>query len=148
MPRPKYRAPVKKEHKEKLDSFSFGNAWRRRSFVSEYSPHGSRMPSRRPSLLSRASFGAKSRKSIGGASYTGIQDKESTDHTTTSVAGRSEDGRDMESREGSEAGFEHKRFREPHGAAVPTRLSVEIEQEGDDDVANGKSPFFIYHLLY
>lgn len=111
MPRPKYRAPVKKEHKDKLESFSFGSAWRRRSHVSEYSPHGSRMPSRAPSLLSRKSFGAKSvrRGSVGekstGAKSDGILET---------------DGAQMRSR----------------GAARPTRLSAEIEAEGDDDVAN------------
>ncbi|KAK4916478.1 hypothetical protein LTR66_017016, partial [Elasticomyces elasticus] len=47
MPRPKYRAPVKKEHAEKLDAFSFGAAWRRKSYQSQYSPMGSRLPSRR-----------------------------------------------------------------------------------------------------
>ncbi|KAK4957025.1 hypothetical protein LTR28_005714, partial [Elasticomyces elasticus] len=52
MPRPKYRAPVKKEHAEKLDAFSFGAAWRRKSYQSQYSPMGSRLPSRRQSLLS------------------------------------------------------------------------------------------------
>lgn len=115
MPRPKYRAPVKKEHKEKLESFSFGSAWRRRSHVSEYSPMGSRMPSRAPSLLSRKSFGGKSgrRASIGEKSIKG------------SIGGKSDgvpetDGVQMRSR----------------GAARPTRLSAEIEAEGDDDVTN------------
>ncbi|KAK1087796.1 hypothetical protein LTR33_000873 [Friedmanniomyces endolithicus] len=46
MPRPKYRKPPTKEHKEKLDSFSFGDAWRRKSFQSNYSPMGTRAPSR------------------------------------------------------------------------------------------------------
>jgi len=49
MPRPKYRAPPKKEHKEHLDSFSFADAWRRKSFQSQYSPMGTRAPSRLPS---------------------------------------------------------------------------------------------------
>ncbi|KAF1343991.1 hypothetical protein BDV97DRAFT_71890 [Delphinella strobiligena] len=86
MPRPKYRAPVKKEHKEKLESFNWGSAWRRRSYISEYSPMGSRMPSRRNSLTSRKSFGGSKIKS--------------------------------------------------RHAARPTRLSAEIEAEGDDDVTN------------
>ena len=133
MPRPKYRAPVKKEHKDRLDAFSFGNAWRRRSHVSLYSPMGSRMPSRRGSLMSRASFGGKSRKSVGGGSV-----KSPSKDNADSKARRSEDGRDVESREGSESGTEQKRFRDHHGAARPTRLSVEVEQEGDDDVTNGR----------
>lgn len=61
MPPPKYRRPVAKEHKEKLEAFSFGNAWRRKSDQSLYSPMGSRMPSRRNSLRSlvgRKSFQA------------------------------------------------------------------------------------------
>ena len=40
MPRPKYRAPPKKEHKEKLEAFSFPDAWRKKSFQSQYSPMG------------------------------------------------------------------------------------------------------------
>lgn len=107
MPRPKYRAPVKKEHKEKLESFSWGEAWRRRSFMSEYSPMGSRMPSRRGSLISRKSYGGKSsrRNSVGDS-------------------GKEVDGVQTKSRH----------------AARPTRLSAEIEAEGDDDVTNGMSP--------
>ncbi|GAB7348839.1 hypothetical protein MBLNU459_g7548t1 [Dothideomycetes sp. NU459] len=115
MPRPKYRAPVKPEHKEKLESFSWGAAWRRKSHASEYSPMGSRMPSRAPSLLSRKSFGGKSgrRASVGEKSTRG------------SIGGKSDgvpetDGGQMRSR----------------GAARPTRLSAEIEAEGDDDVTN------------
>ncbi|KAK5015977.1 hypothetical protein LTR16_005424 [Cryomyces antarcticus] len=90
MPRPKYRAPVKKEHKEKLEAFSFGNAWRRKSDNSQYSPMGSRIPSRKNSIMS---FG---RKSIGQRSMS----------------------------------------RMSRGAIPPTRLSVETEAEGDDDVGN------------
>jgi len=49
MPQSKYRRPVAKEHKEKLEAFSFADAWRRRSHASTYSPMGSRMPSRKNS---------------------------------------------------------------------------------------------------
>jgi hypothetical protein len=49
MPQSKYRRPVAKEHKEKLEAFSFANAWRRKSNGSTYSPMGSRMPSRKNS---------------------------------------------------------------------------------------------------
>ena len=63
MPKQKYRGPVNKEHKEKLDAFSFGNAFRRRnSDHSQYSPMGSRLPSRRGSLFSRKSLGLGSRQ--------------------------------------------------------------------------------------
>jgi hypothetical protein len=57
MPRPKYRAIPKKEHKEKLEAFNFADAWRKKSFQSTYSPMGTRAPSRRTSFLS---FGKKS----------------------------------------------------------------------------------------
>jgi hypothetical protein len=49
MPQSKYRRPVAKEHKEKLEAFSFAQAWRRKSNTSTYSPMGSRMPSRKNS---------------------------------------------------------------------------------------------------
>lgn len=58
MPPPKYRRPVAKEHKEKLEAFDFEKAWRRRSQQSVYSPMGSRYPSRRNSLTSRKSMTA------------------------------------------------------------------------------------------
>jgi len=110
MPRAKYRAPVKKEHKDKLDAFSWGTAWRRRSQVSEYSPMGSRMPSRRGSLLSRKSFGGKSAKRM-------------------SVDGKSTDGRNI--------GLDNAQTK-GRNAARATQLSTEMEAEGDDDVTNGK----------
>ncbi|OCL06086.1 hypothetical protein AOQ84DRAFT_224160 [Glonium stellatum] len=49
MPPLKYRRPVAKEHKEKLEAFSFASAWRRKSDHSQYSPMGSRLPSRKNS---------------------------------------------------------------------------------------------------
>ncbi|OCK76451.1 hypothetical protein K432DRAFT_306323 [Lepidopterella palustris CBS 459.81] len=49
MPPMKYRRPVAPEHKEKLESFSFAKAWRRKSTQSQYSPMGSRLPSRKNS---------------------------------------------------------------------------------------------------
>ena len=64
MPRPKYRGPWDKEHQDKLTSFSFANAFgRRKSEQSEYSPMGSKLPSRRGSFLNmgRKSF-ARSRQ--------------------------------------------------------------------------------------
>ncbi|KAL8830273.1 MAG: hypothetical protein Q9191_001526 [Dirinaria sp. TL-2023a] len=63
MPKQKYRGPVNKEHKEKLDAFSWGNAFRRRdSDQSQYSPMGSRLPSRRNSLFGRKSLVLRSRQ--------------------------------------------------------------------------------------
>ncbi|TKA81024.1 hypothetical protein B0A55_02486 [Friedmanniomyces simplex] len=61
MPRPKYRKPPTKEHKEKLEAFSFGDAWKRKSYQSNYSPMGTRAPSRRNSLFSRKSYSKSSR---------------------------------------------------------------------------------------
>ena len=55
MPKPKYRAPVDPQHKDRLEAFSFAGAWeamRRKSMQSQYSPMGSRMPSRMGSLVS------------------------------------------------------------------------------------------------
>lgn len=52
MPKSKYRQPVDKEHREKLESFSFfGDHMRKRSKDSQYSPMGSRIPSRNPSIV-------------------------------------------------------------------------------------------------
>jgi hypothetical protein len=42
----KYLRPVEKSHKDNLEGFSWTKAWRRKSNQSQYSPHGSRMPSR------------------------------------------------------------------------------------------------------
>lgn len=64
LPTPKYRRPVAKEHKEKLEAFNFEKAWRRRSDQSLYSPMGSRYPSRRNSLTSRKSMNAPRRQVI------------------------------------------------------------------------------------
>src|ERR1700760_2697240 len=47
----KYRRPVEPAHKAKLEGFSWTNAWRRKSNQSEYSPMGSRMPSRQGSAV-------------------------------------------------------------------------------------------------
>lgn len=109
MPRPKYRKPPTKEHKEKLESFSFSDAWRRKSYQSNYSPMGTRAPSRRNSLFSRRSYAKSSRQN------------------SVSSAGDTE-------RSGTGA-----RQREMHGAALAPNLTTEAEAEGDDDVTNGES---------
>jgi len=61
IPQPKYRRPVDPEHKARLEAFSFADAWRRMSGQSQYSPMGSRMPSRRGSVISnmRRSIGSR-----------------------------------------------------------------------------------------
>jgi hypothetical protein len=64
----KYRRPVDKAHKEKLEAFSFANAWRRKSFQSVYSPMGSRMPSQRNSIdyqMTRRSIGRRGHMDFG-----------------------------------------------------------------------------------
>lgn len=112
MPRPKYRAPPKKEHKEKLEAFSFSDAWnRRKSYQSTYSPMGTRAPSR------RASFMSLGRKKSAASTKTGR---------------RSSSVKSAETEKGG------VRQRENLGAAKATRLSTEVEAEGDDDVGNGK----------
>ena len=74
MPPPKYRRPVAPEHKEKLESFSWAKAWRRHSGVSQYSPMGSRVPSRKnstaaPTVQGRRSYQA-ARASLMGSALT------------------------------------------------------------------------------
>lgn len=73
MPPLKYRRPVNPEHKATLESFSWNNAWRRRSIVSQYSPMGSRLPSRR---ASRTTVGRLSidRRSVDAKSLRGNDD--------------------------------------------------------------------------
>ena len=116
MPRPKYRAPAQKEHTEKLEAFSFADAWRKSSFQSNYSPMGTRAQSRRTSFLSmhRKSVAGRSmsRKSIGGGHV---------DH------GRSEGATTEETDETKSRASE----------ALVGKLSKQSEAEGDDDVANG-----------
>ena len=46
----KYRRPVEKEHRDKLAAFSWQQKMKRNSAASQYSPMGSRMPSREASL--------------------------------------------------------------------------------------------------
>ncbi|KAF2202494.1 hypothetical protein GQ43DRAFT_310631 [Delitschia confertaspora ATCC 74209] len=61
MPPLKYRRPVDPEHKAKLESYSWAQAWRRKSEASMYSPMGSRLPSRKNSIttLERRSIGQR-----------------------------------------------------------------------------------------
>lgn len=62
-PASKYRGPNNQAHQDKLSAFSFGSAWsRRKSDQSEYSPMGSKLPSRRGSWLSGRGPGARSRQ--------------------------------------------------------------------------------------
>lgn len=121
MPRPKYRAPPKKEHKEKLEAFSFTDAWRRRSFQSQHSPMGTRAPSRRNSSRRHSWYG------MGKKSFSG-----KSDH------GKASRANSITSNGETEKGSMRQREHAGH-AAMPTRLSTEVEQEGDDDVGNGKS---------
>jgi hypothetical protein len=67
MPPLKYRRPVNPEHKEKLESFNWTKAWRRKSDQSMYSPMGSRIPSRKNSqtTVGRRSVGDRRKSSRG-----------------------------------------------------------------------------------
>ncbi|KAF2228697.1 hypothetical protein EV356DRAFT_476682 [Viridothelium virens] len=58
MPRPKYRAPVDKKHADHLAAFNFAAAWRRTSAASQYSPFGTRAPSRNVSRRASREPGA------------------------------------------------------------------------------------------
>lgn len=127
MPRPKYRAIPKKEHKEKLEAFSFADAWRRKSFQSQHSPMGTRAPSRRNSSRRHSWYGM-GKKSFSGKSEMG---KASRGNSVSSSTAETEKGSSVRQRE--HVGY----------AAMPTRLSTEVEQEGDDDVGNGES----YHTI-
>lgn len=86
MPKPKYRRPPEKAHKDKLDAFRFGDAWRKKSFQSQHSPMGTRLPSRRNSFLnfrkSLASRNASRNASLASDSRqtSGAQHKDSIAH--------------------------------------------------------------------
>ncbi|KAF2206515.1 hypothetical protein CERZMDRAFT_89263 [Cercospora zeae-maydis SCOH1-5] len=126
MPRPKYRAPPKKEHKDKLEAFSFAEAWRRKSFQSQYSPMGTRAPSRRNSIIKtpasrRSSWISLGRKSFSGRSTDGARSNSITSGTCDAEKGH------VRHREGATMHM---------GVAVPTTLKTEPEADGDDDVAN------------
>lgn len=114
MPRPKYRAIPKKEHKEKLEAFSFAEAWRRKSFQSQYSPMGTRAPSRKNSHSRRSSWVSLGRKSFS---------RKSEDRSNSYTS--------------AETDKSTMKPREHLGAARATVLSTEPEQEGDDDIGNG-----------
>ena len=87
MPRPKYRGPWNQAHQDKLSAFSFGSisgrASRRRSSAqgSDYSPMGSKLPSRAPSRRGSAwsafSGGGRARRSmVRGESGGGVEEAE------------------------------------------------------------------------
>jgi hypothetical protein len=152
MPRPKYRQPPKKEHKEHLDSFSFADAWRRKSFQSQYSPMGTRAPSRLPSAApSRRSSWYSRKKSMSygrSGSVTSVDSHKSAGavkRESSQKSRRSEIERKPSQRSAPplsrSSSFKSPRREPNHNtthAAVATRLSTEQEEEGDDDVFNGK----------
>jgi len=47
----KYKRPVDPAHQAQLEAFSFATSWRRTSIASQYSPMGSRLPSRQASMV-------------------------------------------------------------------------------------------------
>jgi hypothetical protein len=119
MPRPKYRAVPKKEHKDKLDAFSFPEAWRRQSFQSQYSPMGTRAPSRRNSIGASRQNSTFSLSKKGSSRTNSVASIE-TYGLSSSTGGR---GREMHS-----------------GATSISPRSGQAEREGNSDVANGVQP--------
>lgn len=113
MPPPKYRRPPQKEHKDKLEAFSFADAWRKRSFQSSHSPGGTRASSRRASFLST---GRKSRKSM----TSPYDDAEHRLAEQQAEAGASRP---------KDSGVEAPALKLPNGA----------EQEGDDNIAKAET---------
>lgn len=89
MPPLKYRGLVDRQHQKRLESFSFGSALeviRRHSATSQYSPRGSRMPSRRGSVGTetgsageRPDSGIASRKVSDGGGEKGGEDAHADD---------------------------------------------------------------------
>jgi len=107
---------------------------------------GSRVPSRRGSAATRPSQSSKrpsfsaSRRSISAASGITANNTEANRNVPSVRDDESEAPSTKDpSRSNSIGGGGEKRFKDPHGAARPTRLSTEVEQEGDDDVTNGMS---------
>jgi len=88
----KYRRPVDKAHKEKLEAFTFAfgveSCRRQRSFQSLYSPMGSRMPSRRNSIehIKREAIGPR------GGSFLGEGFDDDSDSATVAMSRQSSDG--------------------------------------------------------
>ena len=121
MPPPKYRATPKREHTEKLESFSFGGAWRRMSSQSQYSPMGTRDGSRRNSVQRTP----RSRRSSMFSFRRG------------SVSGKNEAGDRNASVSSADTARSGPR-REITGAAIATTLNKHDEEGGDDDVGNGE----------
>jgi hypothetical protein len=173
MPRPKYRQPPKKEHKEHLDSFSFADAWRRKSFQSQYSPMGTRAPSRLPSAApSRRSSWYSRTKSMSygrSGSITSVDSQKSAGAMKRELSQKSKRGierkpsqrsghilsrepsqrnRPILSREPSQRSDRRVPNHNTTHAAIATRLSTEVEQEGDDDVFNGEFFFPCSGLLH
>ncbi|EOD42976.1 Srsf protein kinase 1 [Neofusicoccum parvum] len=93
MPPPKYRRPVAKEHKEKLEAFNFQKAWRRRSEQSQYSPMGSKYPSRRNSMTAPRRQVIEDLNDAGDVGNVGLSPQHTREGTRLkSVASRSERG--------------------------------------------------------
>lgn len=79
IPGPKYRREPAKEHKEKLEAFSFADAWRKKSFQSARSPMGTRVSSRRNSFWSRKSSLVSSVGDGGGNGSVAAEEKDNED---------------------------------------------------------------------
>jgi hypothetical protein len=83
----KYKRPVEKAHKEKLEAFQFEGAWRRKSFQSVYSPMGSRMPSRKNSvefLTTRSNMGPRELSHLAGQEMADASDDSDENNLSSS----------------------------------------------------------------
>ena len=121
MPRPKYRGPWNQAHQDKLSAFSFGSVSsmvRRRSSAqaSDYSPMGSKLPSRAPSR--DPSTRGPSRRGSAWSTFSGGSGKRKANNPPMSRRGSKKvDGLE------------------------------EVEDGGDDDVANGAFSLFSFFFL-
>ena len=108
MPRPKYRGPWNQAHQDKLSAFSFGDAWKKRKSSagtnksgprgdSEYSPMGSRLPSRGPSMRRNSTWSAISGKI--GKRALGMGSRQGSHSGYDGYVDRDGDGRVEEDRE-------------------------------------------------
>lgn len=130
MPQPKYRRPVPKEHKEKLENFSFSNAWRRSSQQSgDYSPMGSRAPSRRGSLASV--FGVGGRKSF--------QSRRGESHVGSTVEEDEGDDTDVKNGEHARCGFPARSRMRQNIIANWTRVAVGLSKNNTHEGANASA---------
>ncbi|KAF1986766.1 hypothetical protein K402DRAFT_420831 [Aulographum hederae CBS 113979] len=136
MPPLKYRRPVAKEHKEKLEAFSFGTAWRRKSHQSIYSPKGSRMPSRGNSF---STLGRKSLQMRRADQHRDrLTENADNDADTRNVGGSRQPSQDSTT---SQEKHRHRKSRiEPGGPVLaPIESQADTQQTGTPTKHYGES---------